>query len=130
MPDNFKCVDSITVVIGGTTSDNKYIDDVEIIAPTMKCHHEQLPKFPIKVIHHFENLNQNQSECDPEKDPQRKNQSVSTVSLTGLCSTGFFFTIGKKTETKKLRILKKLRVIPAKKLRLSEALCIVPGPKN
>ena len=42
----------------------------------------------------------------------------------------FFFTIGKKTETKKLRILKKLRVIPAKKLRLSEALCNVPGPKN
>ena len=65
VPDNFKCVDSITVVIGGTTSDNKYIDDVEIIAPTMKCHHEQLPRFPIKVIHHFENLNQNQSECDP-----------------------------------------------------------------
>ena len=43
---------------------------------------------------------------------------------------GFFFTTGKKTETKKLRILKKLRVIPAKKLRLSEALCNVPGPKN
>ena len=41
-----------------------------------------------------------------------------------------FFTIGKKTETKKLRILKKLRVIPAKKLRLLEALCNVPGPKN
>ena len=45
-------------------------------------------------------------------------------------TSGFFFTIGKKTETKKLRILKKLRVIPAKKLRLSEALCNVPGPKN
>ena len=47
-----------------------------------------------------------------------------------VANSGFFFTIGKKTETKKLRILKKLRVIPAKKLRLSEALCNVPGPKN
>ena len=45
-------------------------------------------------------------------------------------NSDFFFTIGKKIETKKLRILKKLRVIPAKKLRLSEALCNVPGPKN
>ena len=43
---------------------------------------------------------------------------------------GFFSPSGKKLRPKKLRILKKLRVIPAKKLRLSEALCIVPGPKN
>ena len=91
VPDNFKCVDSITVVIGGTTNDNKYIDDVEIIAPTMKCHHEQLPRFPIKVIRHFENLIHYQYEYhvpDIGKGSTEKNiKSVSTVSYTGLCST-------------------------------------------
>ena len=52
------------------------------------------------------------------------------VIIGKVLEQAFFFTVGKKTEAKKLRILKKLRVIPAKKLRLSEALCNVPGPKN
>ena len=75
----------------------------------------------------------------PKKNPCIRHLRVDVCEYVLVCfweyaflclSSGFFFTIGKKTETKKLRILKKLRVIPAKKLRLSEALCNVPGPKN
>ena len=48
-PDNFKCVDSITIALGGIDENFSYLNDVEIIAPNMKCHNEKLPAYPIKV---------------------------------------------------------------------------------
>ena len=47
--DNFKCVQSINIVLGGIDEDNRYLDDIEIVSPNMKCHHEKLPPYPKKV---------------------------------------------------------------------------------
>ena len=48
-PDNFKCVDSIAIALGGMDDKFRYLNDIEIIAPTLKCHNEKLPPYPLKV---------------------------------------------------------------------------------
>ena len=48
--ETFKCVESINLVLGGSDSNSKYLNHVEILAPDMKCHHEKIDPLPVKVI--------------------------------------------------------------------------------
>ena len=40
----------LSMVIGGMDSKRRYLDDVEMFAPGLPCHHLKLPPYPMKIV--------------------------------------------------------------------------------
>ena len=38
------------MIIGGMDNKYSYLDDVELYAPELPCHHQKLPNYPLKLI--------------------------------------------------------------------------------
>ena len=50
---------SFSMLIGGIDSKNRYLNDVELYAPGLKCHQKKLPPYPLKVAGATGNLGNN-----------------------------------------------------------------------
>ena len=46
----FICVEPIGLIIGGIAQDYTYLNEIEILAPSMTCNRQKLPDYPMRVM--------------------------------------------------------------------------------